>query len=135
MAILLLLIWCNPLFKLNCPEKSWVIVFIWCFNMNKSQDTLKKLAIKDHWFDKEKFKNFKQIAADQTPSLPPSGNLRKNVLFTRDEFKENVYLKFISSFQLEIKSTFSQLQFWLNFYSFGSQKAGNNIWCWKLWYS
>ena len=83
--------------------------------MNKSQDTLKKLAIKDHWFDKEKFKNFKQIAADQTSSLPPPGNLQKNVLFTWDEFKENVYLKFISSFQLEIKSTFSQLQFWLNF--------------------
>ena len=83
--------------------------------MNKSQDTLKKLAIKDHWFDKEKFKKFKQIATDQRLSLPPSGNLRKNVLFTWEEFKENVYLKFISSFQLEIKSAFSQLQFWLNF--------------------
>ena len=35
-------------------------------------------------------------------------------LFKWDEFNKNVYLKFISSFQSEIKSTFNQLQFWLN---------------------
>ena len=45
------------------------------------------LAIKDHWFDKEKFKKFKQIAADQTWSLPLFANLRKNVLLEWDEFK------------------------------------------------
>ena len=73
------------------------------------------MAIKGHRFDEEKFKKFKQIAADQLSSLPPSANLRKNVLFKWDEFTENVYLKFISSFQSEIESTFSQLQFWLNF--------------------
>ena len=83
--------------------------------IDKTQDALKKLTIKGRWFDEEKFKKFKQIAADQTSSLPPSANLWKNVLFKWDEFKENVYLKFISSFQSEIESTFNQLQFWLNF--------------------
>ena len=48
-------------------------------------------------------------------SLPPSANLQKDVLFKWDGFEENVYLKFISSFQLEIESAFNQLQFWLNF--------------------
>ena len=83
--------------------------------IGKTQDALKKLAIRGHWFDEEKIKSLKQIAADQTSSLPPSANLQKNVLFKWDEFKENVYLKFISSFQSEIESAFNQLQFGLNF--------------------
>ena len=45
---------------------------------DKTQDALKKLAIKGHWSDKEKFKKLKQIAADQTLPLPPSANLQKN---------------------------------------------------------
>ena len=45
---------------------------------DKTQDALKKLAMKGHWSDKEKFKKLKQIAADQTLPLPPSANLQKN---------------------------------------------------------
>ena len=37
--------------------------------IDKTQDALKMLAIKDHWFEKEKFKKLKLIAADQTSSL------------------------------------------------------------------
>ena len=44
--------------------------------INKTQDALKKLVIKGHWFEEEKFKKLKQIAADQT-SFPPSANHRK----------------------------------------------------------
>ena len=60
-------------------------------------------------------------------SLPPSANLQKNVLFKWDEFEENVYLKFISLFQLEIESAFNQLQFWLNFTVLDPRKLPETI--------
>ena len=43
--------------------------------IDKTQDALKKLVIKGHWFREEKFKKLKQIAADQTLLLPLSANL------------------------------------------------------------
>ena len=48
-------------------------------------------------------------------------------LFKWDEFNKNVYLKFISSFQSEIKSTFNQLQFWLNFTVLDPRKLQETI--------
>ena len=60
-------------------------------------------------------------------SLPPSANIQQNVLLKWEEFKEKVYLKFIYSFQLEIESTFNQLQLWLNFTVLDPRKLPETI--------
>ena len=71
---------------------------------------------------KSNFDELKQNALEQIGSLPPSANLRKLGTFKWDDFENNVYCKFVHSFNAEIDGAFDQLAFLLNFIVFDPRK-------------
>ena len=94
--------------------------------VTKTLQNLEAVKTTRKCFSLENFQNMMTVASEETFNLPPSSRIRTQP-FVFDEFKNDVFLKFIDAFIMELNEAFSQIKFWSCFAVFDPRKLPEDV--------